>query len=180
MDSVFEVHSRPLDSDEAVSSWISEKVRDVVSDVEMFKRSGVVRDYLILSASQGLDVRGVLKDGTVFALRVGFQVEEVSSGKIVFCDVGFSWISPHKKTRRVLRKVKDLRKEFRFVKFNRAFSEGQGASILVRWDNKPYHPESSTWPFHKHFGGNKVPASASQEQSIAGFLEFVKVHLGRG
>ena len=179
MDSVFEVHSRPLDSDGAVSSWISGKVKDIIADVEMFKRSGIVRDYLILSINPGLDVRGVLKDGTVFALRVRFQVEEVSSGRVVFCDVGFSWISPHRKTRRVLRNVKDLRKEFRFVKFNRAFSEDQGASILVRWDNKPYHPESSTWPFHKHFGGNKVPASASQEQSIAGFLEFVKVHLGR-
>ena len=179
MDSVFEVHSRPLKSDEAVSSWISGKIRDIIADVEMFKRSGVVRDYLILSVNPGLDVRGVLRDGTVFALRVGFQVEEVSSGKMVFCDVGFSWISPHEKTRRVLRNVKDLKKEFRSVKFNRAFSEKEGASILVRWDNKPYHPESSTWPFHKHFGGNKVPASASQEQSIAGFLEFVKNHLGK-
>ncbi|BAD85566.1 hypothetical protein TK1377 [Thermococcus kodakarensis KOD1] len=179
MDSVFEVHSRPLESDEDVSSWIRGKVREIVADVEMFKRSGVVRDYWIVSADGMLDVRGVFRDGTVFALRVSFMVEDVSLGKIVFCDVSFSWVSPHEKTRRVLRNVRDLGREFRSVKFNRAFSEKEGASILVRWDNKPYHSEAGSWPFHKHFGGRKVPASRSQEQSVGGFFEFVKVHLGR-
>lgn len=39
---------------------------------------------------------------------MSFMVEDVSLGKIVFCDVSFSWVSPHEKTRRVLRNVRDL------------------------------------------------------------------------
>lgn len=35
----------------------SGKVREIVADVEMFKRSGVVRDYWIVSADGMLDVR---------------------------------------------------------------------------------------------------------------------------
>ncbi len=194
MDSVFEVHSPVVRSKTDAYNWIRRKILDIISDVEMFKRVGVLRDWIPYPANVNektgklqlverkgklfFDVAGVVQGGTVFRLGLSFQVKEFNGGGfVVFCDVGFSWISPQRITRNRLAKVKNLKNEWRQVKFFRAFSEKKGAVILVRWDNAPHHSEAGTWPFHKHFGGQKVPACPSQEQSVAGFLEFIKAHL---
>lgn len=92
MDFVFEVYFWLLELDEDVFFWIWGKVREIVVDVEMFKCSGVVRDYWIVSVDGMLDVRGVFWDGIVFVFCVSFMVEDVSLGKIVFCDVSFFFL----------------------------------------------------------------------------------------
>lgn len=156
MDFVFEVYFWLLELDEDVFFWIWGKVREIVVDVEMFKCSGVVRDYWIVSVDGMLDVRGVFWDGIVFVFCVSFMVEDVSLGKIVFCDVSFLWVFFYEKMFRVFRDVRDLGREFRFVKFNCVFLEKEGVFILVWWDNKLYYFEVGSWFFYKYFGGRKV------------------------
>ncbi len=184
MNLVFEVHSPVFSSKDDVKKWVNQKFREIVAEIEMFKRMGVVIDYVLFPLLQNgnkflWNVRGVIKGGTGFSLGVSFEVNKFGENYLVLVKMGFSWVSPHSKTRQRLTSVKNLNTEFRSKKFWRAFSEKEGSRILVRWDNYPHHPDSGSWPFHKHFGGQKVPASPSQEQSVVGFFEFIKAHLGK-
>ncbi|WP_297522135.1 DUF6516 family protein [Thermococcus sp.] len=60
--------------------------------------------------------------------------------------------------------------------YNYSFQWQEGGKLRIRWDNAPHHRELSTFPHHKHVGGEKnvVP---SDEITLEEVLVAIANHI---